>query len=139
MWYPGTPEPTPEFETLDLQIVVVFSDGVRWTATQSRNWNFPATEAPPDPRGELPGAPTPQETAKNAPVECRECQNAAQVAAVFGPGYADKCGRHSENVSGMVRPPVRCSDCQGLIGDQHKPSCHRQGLITGTSDYEARR
>ena len=30
---------------------------------------------------------------------------------------------------------VRCTDCHQLAGAQHKPSCHRQGIVTTASDY----
>ena len=30
---------------------------------------------------------------------------------------------------------VRCSDCKQRAGSQHRPSCHRQGLVTGDSHY----
>lgn len=32
---------------------------------------------------------------------------------------------------------TRCSDCKvrAADGNQHKPSCHRAGLVTATSDY----
>jgi hypothetical protein len=32
----------------------------------------------------------------------------------------------------------RCSDCGNPAGSQHKPSCHRQGLVTSASDYRDR-
>jgi len=32
----------------------------------------------------------------------------------------------------------RCSDCKVEAGGQHKPSCHRQGLVTSASDYRYR-
>ena len=28
-----------------------------------------------------------------------------------------------------------CTDCKESEGAQHKPSCHRQGLVTSASDY----
>lgn len=34
---------------------------------------------------------------------------------------------------------ARCSDCKVAAGGQHKPSCHRQGLVTTTSDYRERK
>lgn len=30
---------------------------------------------------------------------------------------------------------VFCSDCQTIEGQQHRPSCHRQGLVTKSSYY----
>lgn len=33
------------------------------------------------------------------------------------------------------RALVHCTDCKRFEGDQHKPSCHRQGIVTATSDY----
>lgn len=30
---------------------------------------------------------------------------------------------------------LTCTDCGVSAGGQHKPSCHRQGLVTATSDY----
>jgi hypothetical protein len=34
--------------------------------------------------------------------------------------------------------PSRCTDCKEPLGAQHLPSCHRQGLVTATSDYRDR-
>jgi hypothetical protein len=33
---------------------------------------------------------------------------------------------------------IECSDCGQGFGEQHKPSCHRQGLVTKDSDYRCR-
>ncbi len=30
---------------------------------------------------------------------------------------------------------IRCSDCGRVEGEQHRPSCHRQGAVTSMSDY----
>lgn len=30
----------------------------------------------------------------------------------------------------------KCTDCKRLMGEQHRPSCHRQGLVTRMSDYD---
>lgn len=30
---------------------------------------------------------------------------------------------------------IRCSECRQLKGSQHKPSCHRQGVVSEASDY----
>lgn len=38
--------------------------------------------------------------------------------------------------AGIFEP--RCSDCKMPLGAQHSPSCHRQGLVTETSDYRDR-
>jgi hypothetical protein len=35
----------------------------------------------------------------------------------------------------IQQPEERCSDCKMPFGEQHKPSCHRQGLVTTASDY----
>ena len=32
----------------------------------------------------------------------------------------------------------RCPECNRRLGSQHLPSCHRQGLVTPTSDYRDR-
>jgi len=32
-----------------------------------------------------------------------------------------------------------CSDCHVPLGGQHRPSCHRQGVVTAASDYTAAR
>jgi len=28
-----------------------------------------------------------------------------------------------------------CTDCKAIVGTQHKPHCHRQGLVTKDSVY----
>lgn len=33
------------------------------------------------------------------------------------------------------RKQTICSDCGELAGEQHKPHCHRQGMVTLASDY----
>jgi hypothetical protein len=38
-----------------------------------------------------------------------------------------------EAAAGAARP--RCSDCGLAVGEQHRPSCHRQGMVTPASDY----
>ena len=44
---------------------------------------------------------------------------------------------HERNF-GSDGPPVHhCTDCHELIGAQHSPSCHRQGLVTEASVYVA--
>ena len=32
---------------------------------------------------------------------------------------------------------MMCTDCRRAAGEQHRPSCHRQGLVTSASDYLA--
>ena len=34
------------------------------------------------------------------------------------------------------RALIECTDCGRGGGEQHKPSCHRQGIVTADSDYE---
>ncbi len=35
----------------------------------------------------------------------------------------------------MNRYLAPCTECHSIVGLQHKPSCHRQGLVTPTLDY----
>ena len=39
----------------------------------------------------------------------------------------------------LLAVPVRCSECNRREGSQHRPSCHRQGLVTSASDYRDRK
>jgi hypothetical protein len=41
--------------------------------------------------------------------------------------------RHTHWVAAIRQ--TRCSDCGESGGAQHRPSCHRQGLVTAASDY----
>jgi hypothetical protein len=58
-------------------------------------------------------------------------------AAVEGNRFCGKCGGGSLHPIHIpaVRTAVTCTDCKQEAGTQHKPSCHRQGIVTSDSDY----
>lgn len=41
----------------------------------------------------------------------------------------------SELAKQLAESLIRCSDCKQPAGKQHKPGCHRQGIVTSESDY----
>jgi hypothetical protein len=43
------------------------------------------------------------------------------------PGMGGDCQRQRD---------IRCSGCHQPFGSQHRPSCHRQGMVTSASDYD---
>jgi hypothetical protein len=38
-----------------------------------------------------------------------------------------------------IAAKLRCSGCLQPVGQQHKPSCPRQGIVTADSDYRDRK
>lgn len=51
-------------------------------------------------------------------------------------GHGWITGTADMSMDALEPPPVpRCSDCKVPVGGQHRPSCHRQGMVTPDSDY----
>jgi NADH pyrophosphatase NudC (nudix superfamily) len=48
------------------------------------------------------------------------------------------CGRCGASERHPIHSDVRCSDCAMPAGSQHRPGCHRQGIVTRESDYRDR-
>jgi len=68
--------------------------------------------------------------------EC-PCHTGAQIAGVPCPPDCPNFGNHFDGCHRCDCSPmaIRCSECNRREGSQHRPSCHRQGVVTSASDY----
>jgi hypothetical protein len=69
--------------------------------------------------------------------KCRE-QFRVPVSTVDVKAREAVMGREATAIVTDMVKTMRCSDCEMLVGTQHRPGCHRQGLVTETSDYRDR-
>jgi len=68
------------------------------------------------------------------------CAVAAGRALVFTPsesGSAAYACDLLDDADASTTQPEQCTDCREPIGSQHRPSCHRQGVVPFASVYVA--
>ena len=52
--------------------------------------------------------------------------------------FAERESRPIDEVYVLIPATWYCTDCKRPAGSQHRPSCHRQGIVTEASDYQDR-
>jgi len=75
----------------------------------------------------------------DAPTHILPCGHPPTAAGTCGIPWCDGIARVRDDGMGgdcQRQRDIRCSDCHQPFGSQHRPSCHRQGMVTSASDYD---
>lgn len=75
----------------------------------------------------------------DAPTHILPCGHPPTAAGTCGIPWCDGIARvRDEGMGGDChrQRDIRCSGCHQPFGSQHRPSCHRQGMVTSASDYD---